>query len=417
MPRQTSAEGSEEPLARIALRRVIRSVRRDAETPEFGRLLTLQGAGAAGDALLALALAGTLYFSVPATVARGRVVLYLLITMAPFAVVGPVLANFLDRHRGGLRFTMVVSLVGRAACVWLLSTRLETLWLFPLAFGVLVLSRAAGVVRGAAMPHLVPDGRTLVAANASLSRVSAIAGMIAVAPGVALLKWPGVKTELLLTAVAYAAGAVAAFGLPRMSGTRSEGEQKGARLSVRSIALRQAVVAAGGMRLCVGFLIFHLAFALRREEFGSVGLGLLIGSAALGSLFGALLAPRLRRRLREEGILLTTLFLAGLTALVAGRFFSLESSIVLVFVFGVTSGASKVAFDSLVQRETPEAARGYAFARFESLLQVLWVAGALVPVALTISAEIGVVIIGVVAIALALVYLAGRSRIGSGALP
>src|SRR5688572_22031268 len=94
-----ATSANDDPLVRIAARRIVRKIKAEAQTPQFGRLLILQAAGAAGDALLALALAGTLFFSVPTADARGKIVLYLLLTMAPFAIVGPLMARFLDRHK------------------------------------------------------------------------------------------------------------------------------------------------------------------------------------------------------------------------------------------------------------------------------------------------------------------------------
>jgi MFS-type transporter involved in bile tolerance (Atg22 family) len=171
------------------------------------------------------------------------------------------------------------------------------------------------------------------------------------------------------------------------------------------------------MRFLVGFLVFHLAFALRRENFTSLGLGLLVGSAALGGLVGALIAPRLRRALKEEGILVTTMFIAGITAVLVGRYFTVYTAGALVFAFGVASGAAKVAFDSIVQRDTPEGARGWAFARSEAYLQLAWVAGAFVPLLPSIPAGPGVFAAGVAANLLAILYVFGRHRVRSGSMP
>jgi MFS family permease len=182
--------------------------------------------------------------------------------------------------------------------------------------------------------------------------------------------------------------------------------------------MRQAVLATTGIRFLVGFLVTHLAFAIKREEFGgSIGLGLLIGAAATGGLIGALLAPRMRRRLKEEGILVTGLVIAGIAGLLVGRYFSAISAAVLVFAFGVTAGATKVAFDSIVQRETPEGARGWAFARFEAGLQFAWVIGAIIPIVPSIPAGPGVFAAGVAANVLALVYVIGRHRLRSRMRP
>lgn len=415
--RGTRNYDDEEPLVLIAARRAVRRIRRDAETPQFGRLMAYQATGAAGDALIALALAGSLFFSVPEAHARGRVTLYLLLTVAPFAVVSPLLARFLDRSRGGLRAVMVAAAAGRAVLALLLSTRLDSALLFPIAFGILVLSRAVLIVRGAVLPQLLPPDSTFVNSNATLSKIGALAGMIVGLPGVALLKWPGVETELVLCAFVYGAGIVPAFQLPRVRGRRPKDEQLDARAGVRDVSIRHALAVAAGMRFLVGFLVFHLAFALRRADVATIGLGLLVGAAATGGLVGALVAPRLRRRLKEEGIVVVALVVAGIVALVAGRWFSLPAAAALVLAFGVASGAVKVAFDAIVQRGAPEAARGWAFARFESVLQLAWVAGALVPLGFALDAGAGVFAAGIAGNLLAILYTAGRGRTRPAAIP
>lgn len=374
-------------------------------------LLLFQGAGAAGDALVALALAGTLFFSVPEATARGRVALYLALTVAPFAVIAPLLSRVLDLHRGGLRWALVVAALGRGALAWFMATRLDSLYLFPLAFGILLLSRAAIVVRGAVLPHLVPEEEALVGANAALTRFSAIAGMVAVGPGLLVVKFIGNATVLSIGAVVYALGVVPAFRLPSPKGRRLPVETLGARELARSVGVRQATVASAGMRFLVGFLVFHLAFALRREDSGSIGLGLLIAAAAVGGLAGSLVAPPLRRRLPEEAIIVASLVVAGVAGLLVGRWFSLAAAAALVFFIGMTSGTAKLAFDSIVQRVTPEGGRGWAFARFESVLQLSWVGGALIPLILPIPGGPGVAAAGVTAAALAAVYALGRHSV------
>ena len=376
-----------------------------------------QAAGAAGDALIAVALANSLFFAVPTAEARGRVALYLALTVAPFAIVAPLLSRVLDRHRGSMRIAMVIASLGRFVLAWLLATRLDSLALFPVVFGILVLSRAALVVRGAYLPSVVTGGRTLVQSNAALSKVSALAGMTAVLPGILLDRFIGPSTELYLTALVYLLGVAPALRLPAVKGQREVGEQSGARQGARSIRIRQATVAVCGMRLLVGFLVFHLAFALRREDHGTLQLGLLIASAATGTLFGAIVAPWARRLMKEEGILGVSLIVAGIAALIAGKWFSVPSAAGLVFVFGVTSGAAKVAFDSIVQQTTPEAGRGWAFARFESVMQLSWVLGALVPLGLALSSGTGVITAGVLAVGLAALYLISRRRARDLALP
>lgn len=437
----SSRRSEDESLIKIAARRAVRRMQQPRFGPDLSRLLRYQALGAGGDALLALALSTTLFFSVPEATARGRVALYLALTVAPFAVVSPLLAKVLDRHRGSLRWAMVAAAGGRATLAWLLATRIETWLLFPLAFGVLILSRAALIVRGAVLPVVLRAGESLVTSNAALSKVAAIAGMIAGVPGLILLRWVGVEAVLLLAAGVYYVGMVPALRTPLAlrspegdrersevaSGAwtaagdlasppgpgrwRRRGRGTGAGDSAgRHPGIERAIVATAGMRLLVGFLVFHLAFALRRSDLGAVGLGLLVGSAAFGALAGALLAPRLRKSLKEEGIIVASLIGAGVTALLVGRWFTPVSSGALVFAFGVASGSAKVAFDAIVQRETPAGGRGRAFARSESILQLAWVAGALVPLVFEIPGAGGMVAVGLLANLIAIAYTLARPR-------
>ena len=114
---------------------------------------------------------------------------------------------------------------------------------------------------------------------------------------------------------------------------------------------------------------------------------------------------------------LAGLVVAAIAGVAVGLYFSLPTAGALVLAFGVAAGAAKVAFDSIVQRETPEAARGWAFARFESYLQLAWVAGALAPLAVSIPAGAGVLGAGAAAALLAILYTVGRHRVRSAALP
>ncbi|MDQ3915169.1 MAG: MFS transporter [Actinomycetota bacterium] len=374
-------------------------------------LILFQGSGAAGDALVALALAGTLFFSVPEATARGRVALYLALTVAPFAIIAPLLSRVLDLHRAALRWALLIAALGRGALAWTMATRLDSLYLFPLAFGILLLSRAATVVRGAVLPYLVPEEESLVAANASLTRFAAVAGMITVGPGLLVVRFVGNATVLVLGAIVYTLGVLPAFRLPAPKGRRESVETLSARALARSVEVRQATVASAGMRFLVGFLVFHLAFSLRREDVGSIGLGLLIAAAAVGGLVAAVIAPALRRRMREEPIIVASLVVAGAAGVAVGRWFSLYAAAALVFFIGVTSGAAKLAFDAIVQRVTPEGGRGWAFARFESILQLTWVAGALIPLLLPIPGGPGVAGAGLTAAVLAGVYGLGRATV------
>ena len=294
---------------------------------------------------------------------------------------------------------------------------MQSAYLFPLTFGILVMSRAALVVRGAMLPSLVADEDGLVQANSAISKVGALAGIFAVGPGILFAKVISSRVELLFTSAVYLIGMFAALRLPRPRGRRPLSDRMEARRAIRSTSMRRAVMLTTGIRFLVGFLVFHLAFAFRREDSGSVELGLLIASAATGTLAGAVVAPRLKRGAREEGMLFTTALIAGVAGIGAGYWFSVPAAAILVFVFGMASGAAKVAFDAIVQRATAEGGRGWVFARFESILQLAWVLGALIPLLVTVPAGPGVAGAGVFALTVAVVFVAGRRRTSSAVVP
>jgi MFS family permease len=148
------------------------------------RLMELTAAGSAADAFVAVALAGTLFFSTSVDQARGRIALTLLITMAPFAVLAPFIGPMLDRVRDGRRYILVGTLLARGLLCWGMAGAAQhndALTLLPAAFGVLVLQKAYGVTKSSVTPRLLPAKITLVSANARLSLASLIASTLGVA--------------------------------------------------------------------------------------------------------------------------------------------------------------------------------------------------------------------------------------------
>ena len=94
-------------VATSAARRFRRSTHAEgAGESGLASLIELHTVNSVADAMLTVALANTLFFSVAVDQARSRVAIYLLITMAPFAVVAPVIGPLLDRFRtdAGMRW-------------------------------------------------------------------------------------------------------------------------------------------------------------------------------------------------------------------------------------------------------------------------------------------------------------------------
>ncbi|MGN6130789.1 MAG: MFS transporter, partial [Nocardioidaceae bacterium] len=140
----------------------------------LARLIELHAFNSAGDAAVAISLAGTLFFQVPTDQARGQVALFLGLTMLPFAVVAPLIGPVLDRYGHGRRWAIGATMALRAFLCWVLADGVTSgsVVVFPAALGVLVSSKAYGVTRAAAVPRLLPEQLTLVKANSRISLAS-----------------------------------------------------------------------------------------------------------------------------------------------------------------------------------------------------------------------------------------------------
>jgi MFS family permease len=390
------------------------------------RLAWVHATSALGDALVAVALAGTLFFAVPVAAARPRVALYLLLTVAPFAVVAPLLGRLLDGRRGAGRLVLAAALLLRAVLAYLAVSRTQSLLLYPLAFGLLVCSRVHGISRSALVPELaVVDRRPprdLVAVNGRMARVAALGGTLGALLGVGLHRLLGGGAVLWASALAFAAGGILALWLPAASPRRTaEGrgrdggseslDRRAARLTRPPSRVRLARTASASVRAVGGFSLFLLAFELRRQGVGTAGLGLLLAGVGVGAVAGAFLLPRAARLLHEEGLLGAGLAASGLTALLLAGRVGVASAALAGLAMGGGVAAARLGFESLVQREVPPAGRGTAITRAETTFQLAWVGGAVVPVALALPTGPSLVAAGIACLAAATAYAAGLLRL------
>ena len=74
-------------------------------SPAFNRFTLATVLSGVADALVAVSLAGSLFFSLSPDASRQQVLLYLLINMAPFALLAPLVGPVIDRFRLGHRWT------------------------------------------------------------------------------------------------------------------------------------------------------------------------------------------------------------------------------------------------------------------------------------------------------------------------
>jgi hypothetical protein len=364
------------------------------------------------DAAMAVALANTLFFAAATGESKGRVALYLLITIAPFAVIAPLIGPALDRLQHGRRVALATSFALRTALALVLimnydgATGSFPSWvLYPCALAMMVLSKSFSVLRSAVTPRVMPPTIDLVRVNSRLTVFGLLGGTIvggAIASGAEfvfthLFKLPGALFVIVAFTVA---GALLSMRIPRWVEVttgevpttlsyrrRSDRQRRSWPEEVKSVTRvrqplgRNIITALWGnatIKVMVGFLFLYPAFVAKaHDSSGWVQLGMLglIGAAAaIGNFAGNFTSARLQ--LGRPAVLVVRCTVAVAAAALAAAVTG--SLLVAAGATLITSGSSAIAkasLDASLQDDLPEQSRASAFGRSESTLQLAWVLG------------------------------------------
>lgn len=361
-----------------------------APTP-FERLARAHTLMVAGETAMAVALADSMFLNVSPSDARPKVILFLLVSIAPFAVISPVIAPFIDRIRGGHRMVVMVVGVLRALVLVGMAFELDSWRLFPLAFSALILGKTYAIAKSALVPTTVSHHDELVEANSKLGRLAGITGFI-VAPPALLLQKIDTRAALILGGIAFIGATLNAYRLPKIAIATEKPQE----LETTELHSRTVVNAANSMRFLrgiVGFMFFHLAFWLRSEDAGTAWFGVAIAIAGLATLGANFVGPHIRKKMREPIMLFSALIAIMSTGIFAVWYNRIVGGIVLAAVVNASAAIGRLAFESIVQSDAPDANRGRAFARFETHNQLAWVVGGLIPIALNLSSRMGFVFV------------------------
>jgi len=316
---------------------------------------------------------------------------------------------------------------------------------------VLVASKAYGVTRAAAVPRLVPRRFTLVKANARLS-LAGIVGAAVSAPLAAVAATFGAEWSLRYGFVLFVVATVLAILLPARvdgahgevdaargaavpstvvgpvapgpgpSGTRPMPADRGGRRTSRGRmppGVAFALRANAGPRFLSGFLVMFMAFLLRENPIGEwrpeVLLAIVLGGAGLGNTVGIFVGSLLKRL---DPSLLVVLALAADTVvvLVSALFYGVVVLGLLGLTTGLAQALAKLALDSTIQRDVPERVQSSAFARSDATLQLAWVTGGLLGIALPLMPRLGLGVAAGVLAAWSVLVLLLRPRPSGGRL-
>ncbi len=249
-----------------------------------------------------------------------------------------------------------------------------------------------------------------------------------------LYKLGGSPAVLVLATIVFVAAAVAGARLPVLSGRAAErlwtddatrvreyGQAGEAHAREQDLMRLQPIgnpeVMLGLSAMCIvrgltGFMTFMLAFGLRRMH--GVGLywyGLVLASSGVGAIIGLVLVGRLRKRMSEQQLLLSSLWLIAATAAGCAVWGTLFAQVVLAFMVGLCGAVAQPSFDAMTQRYIPLSAQGRAFARFGMRQQLVWVVGSLIPVIIAFSLPQGDATMAVLAALGGLSYVSGRRAV------
>jgi MFS family permease len=362
------------------------------------------------DAAMAVALANTLFFAAASGESKGKVALYLLITIAPFAVIAPLIGPALDRLQHGRRVALATSFILRTALVVLLIANYDggtgsfPSWvLYPCALGMMVLSKSFSVLRSAVTPRVLPPTIDLVRVNSRLTTFGLLGGTMvggAIAAGAewafGLVHLPGALYVIVAVTIAGAALSmripkwveVTAGEVPatlsyhgRSGELRRHPAQHKTPASARQPLGRNIIAALWGnctVKVMVGFLFLYPAFVAKSHDASGWEqlriLGVIGAAAAIGNFAGNFTAARLK--LGYPALLVVRCTIAvTIVALATALTGKLMVAAIATLVTSGASAIAKASLDASLQDDLPEKSRASAFGRSESLLQLAWVTG------------------------------------------
>jgi MFS family permease len=398
-----------------------------ADRTGLATLVEMTAVSGAADAFVTVALAGTIFFSTSVDQARGRVVLFLIITMAPFAVLAPFIGPALDRIQQGRRFVLAGTMLTRGLLCYAMSANVaNSVTLLPAAFGILVLQKAGGVVKASVTPRLLPAEITLVTANARSGLISIATSTAAAGLAAGVQFGGGAAWTLRVGTLIYLAAMILAFRLPeqidvpapapapmpapvREPPTRpdiprptlplppagpppgpADGSAKGRPGRWRTLAsvgpvVAEAMTVNAVLRAFSGYILFLLAFLLRSVNLGTIfghpvshnfALGALALGLAVGSLASMILGSFFRSR-APQLIMFSVLFVAPVVTAACAWGFGLLAAVLVEATAIFCASLAKLGQDSIVGRDIGDEIRSSTFAVSETLNQVANVGGGL----------------------------------------
>ena len=164
------------------------------------------------------------------------------------------------------------------------------------------------------------------------------------------------------------------------------------RIEATPWTVRHALWSTGGTRILTAFLIMFMAFLTKEHPIngmrGELVLTIVVVATGIGQALGSALGNVIRDTHPERTAMLAVLA-AILACIAVAIWYSIWTLFLVGLVQGLASQLAKLSFDALVQRDVGERVRTSVFAWSETMLQILWVFGGVLGIALPLNPHIG----------------------------
>ncbi|MBD5784668.1 MFS transporter [Cellulosimicrobium terreum] len=369
----------------------------------FRKLFAVRLVSQAGDGMFQVGLASLLFFSPESQGTATAIAGAFAVMLAPFTIVGPFAGVFLDRwqRRQVLVWGNAVRVVLALGMAGMMLAGGVSGWIYAIGLAALSVNRFLLAGLSAGLPRVV-DGPLLLTANSLTPTLGAGAAFVGGGIGflLGLTFEPGrVKDSSALVCAGIVFGLASLLALrlgrtrlgperPAESAITSEiakvarGLVDGARYLVARRTPGQALLAMAAHRFLYG-VVFIASILMSRnlldpgnQDAGLATFAVVIGLTGVGGAGAVVLTPTLSRYTGPQVWIAIMLLLAAASQLL----FLTEPTRVVVYVgaalLGLAAQGTKIAVDTIVQRDTDDAYRGRAFAFYDVLYNAAFVGAA-----------------------------------------
>ncbi|MPZ61182.1 MAG: MFS transporter [Propionibacteriales bacterium] len=372
----------------------------------FRKLFLVRVGSQLSDGVFHVALASYVLFSPERQTTPEAIAASFTAVLLPFSLLGPFTGVLIDRwsRRQILLWSNLLRAVVMLAIAGLVALDSAGFALFVTALLALSVNRFLLAALSASLPHVVDHDR-LVMANSITPTCGTAAYLVGLLAGgavretIVLLGGPADVVVLLTASVAYVGAGALAMRMRRgQLGPDFDPARPSVREHVRHIMvglsdglrhLRERREAAYGLAVIGSHRFFYAlstvaTILLYRSYFndpsdtdaGFAGLTIAVLVSGAGFVTAALVTPIATERISLQSWVFVLLMVAALVEVVPGALYTEPTLLVAAFVLGLSAQGVKISVDTMVQAAVDDAFRGRAFAIYDVIFNVAFVAAA-----------------------------------------